>query len=232
MIQNAIPVLILVGMKAEASVLLCNLGFTWDEDGLDLMDRSITAHKASLPTIDAKCVSSVYRLLLIVTSAEGTIDEAEANAWIPSPSALAEMEKRDVWVQRWGAVDVCSFGARAFLRLRRDDDAYELARLALRPDQGSLKKTTLVSCHSILGQVAARRGDTDEAEGHFARALVEAKASRLPMLEILAARDWKEHLISPYGRDYSEAEMVIDAACAKMKKSRDQLGRVLGTPGP
>ena len=56
------------------------------------------------------------------------------------------------------------------------------------PEQRTEKKTTLVSCHSILGQVAAKRGDLDAADGHFADALAEAKLSRLPMLEVLAAR--------------------------------------------
>ena len=84
-------------------------------------------------------------------------------------------------------------------------------------------------CHSILGQVAAKRGDLDEAEGHFANALEEAKLSRLPMLEVLAARDWKRYLLEPNGRDCGAAEAVIDGACRKMKKTREQLRPVLVT---
>ena len=72
---------------------------------------------------------------------------------------------------------MASFGARAFLKLGRDDDAYELARLAVSPEQNTVKKTTLVSCHSILGQVAAKRGELEAADGHFADALAEAKLS-------------------------------------------------------
>ena len=82
-------------------------------------------------------------------------------------------------------------------------------------------------CHSILGQVAVKRGDLDEAEGHFANALEEAKLSRLPMLEVLAARDWKRYLLEPNGRDCGAAESVIDAACARMKKEKVQLAGVL-----
>ena len=118
-------------------------------------------------------------------------------------------------------------GARAFLKLGRDDDAYELSRIAVSPEQKTEKHTTLVSCHSILGIVAARRGDLEEADGHFAKALEVAKLSRLPMLEVMAARDWKRHLLEPQGRDASGAEAVIDGACAKMKKTRERIGSVL-----
>ena len=141
----------------------------------------------------------------------------------PSPAKLAEMERGYCHVRRWGLFDLTGYGARAFLKLGRDDDAYELARLAVAPEQKTEKKTTLVACNSILGQVAAKRGHLDEADGHFARALKEAKLSRLPMLEVLAARDWKQHMLQPAGRDCAVAEAAIDAACAAMNKDRDQM---------
>ena len=128
---------------------------------------------------------------------------------------------------RISVYDITGAGARAFLKLGRDDDAYELARIAVSPEQMTEKRTTLVPCHSILGQIAAKRGNLEEADGHFANALKEAKVSRLPMLEVLAARDWKRHLLEPQGRNASEAESIIDAACLKMKKSREQLAPVL-----
>ena len=150
---------------------------------------------------------------------------------LPTPGSLADMEKKSADIRLFLAPDLCSFGARAFLRLNRDDDAYKLARLAVAPEQGTKKKTTLVICHSILGQVAAKRGDTEEAKGHFARALEEASVRRLPMLEVVAARDWRNHLLSVGGGDCSVAEAVIDAACAAMAKTRGQLARVLGVQG-
>ena len=131
------------------------------------------------------------------------------------------------YFQNLSIYEITSFGARAFLKLGRDDDAYELARLAVSPEQNTVKKTTLVSCHSILGQVAAKRGELEAADGHFADALAEAKLSRLPMLEVLAARDWKRHALVAHGRSGAEADMVIDGACGKMGKTRKQLGSVL-----
>ena len=89
------------------------------------------------------------------------------------------------------------------------------------------KKWILMHCHSVLGQVAAKRGNLDEAETHFSGALEEAKLSRLPMLELLAARDWKRHLLEPNGQDASAAEAAIDGACAKMKKTREQLASIV-----
>ena len=118
-------------------------------------------------------------------------------------------------------------GEQALLKLGRDDDACELARLILSSKAKLEKKWILMSSHGVLGQFAAKRGDIDEADGHFASALEEAKLSRLPMLEVLAARDWKRHLLEPNGRGASEAESIIDAACLKMKKSREQLAPVL-----
>ena len=84
-----------------------------------------------------------------------------------------------------------------------------------------------MDCYSILGQVATKRGDLEEADGHFAKALEEAKLSRLPMMEVLAARDWKRHVLEPNERDTSGAEAVIDGACATMKKTRGELASVL-----
>ena len=162
----------------------------------------------------------------------GSIDLEEVNASMPSPQELAKIERELCNIQRFGVGSTSCFGARAFLQLGRDDDAYELAKIAVSPEQGNVKWTTLVTCRCILGQVAAKRGDLEEAGGHFAQALEEAKLSRLPMLELLAARDWKRHLLKPEGRECAEAEAVIDGACGRMKKTREQLASVLEADGP
>ena len=76
--------------------------------------------------------------------------------------------------------------------------------------------------------MAAKRGEFEEANGHFARGLEEARRSRFALEEVLVARDWKramgESAASAGGAD---ADAVIDAACAQMGKSRAQLASVL-----
>jgi hypothetical protein len=71
--------------------------------------------------------------------------------------------------------------------------------------------------------VAAKRGNAEDAGKHFGRALEEAEASRLPMLGVLAARDWKWALGGGDG-SAGVADEVVDAACTKMGKTRGQLG--------
>jgi hypothetical protein len=104
----------------------------------------------------------------------------------------------------WGLNSILSLAARAFLQLGRDADAEDAARISVSPEHHTLRKYDLVECHGVLGQVAAKRGDFEAASGHFARGLEKARASRLPMLELLTARDWK--------RAVANAEAVIDGA--------------------
>ena len=64
-------------------------------------------------------------------------------------------------------------GALAFMKLGRDQEAMETAQLAVSPEQRTVKKTTLVGCHTIVGKVAAKRGEYDEAEASMKRAMDE-----------------------------------------------------------
>ena len=146
---------------------------------------------------------------------------------LPSPSELAQIERDDFWLRCYSSLTLCNLGARAFMRLGRDEEAKELATIAVSESQQTLKKVVLVDCHAVLGEIAAKRGQVAEAETHFSNAMKEATLSRLPMLELLAAREWKKHLLEPQKRDCSAAEATIDGACAKMKKTRDQLATVL-----
>ena len=220
--NSSLPIFSILGLHAEGNAMLNALGFTLDKAGFVNIDAYCATLITTFQFLNEKCESVHLRLLLLLLAPDGAIDVAQVNEWIPSPVTLAEMERDCPSIRVYSMYDLTSSGARAFLKLGRDDDAYELARLAVAPEQQTEKKTTLVACHSILGQVAAKRGHLDEAERHFARALEEAKLSRLPMLELIAARDWKAT-----NRDCSAAEAAIDEACIKMKKTRDKLSSVL-----
>lgn len=112
-------------------------------------------------------------------------DNAEVNAWMSSPKAISGIEGGDPWLRHHGFANVASLGEQALFKLRRDDDACELARLVLFSEP-ELEKKCPIKPHRVLGQAAAKRGNLGEADGHFASALEEAKLSRLP---VLAARD-------------------------------------------
>ena len=56
----------------------------------------------------------------------------QANSWIPSPNTLAEYERGSPNVRTMGMYAILSIGSRAYLRLGRDDEALETARIAVR----------------------------------------------------------------------------------------------------
>ena len=222
------PMYCMLGLLDKAADMLNVCGFTWDDAGFERFDEWLKPMKAIFPPVEEAYYIVMIRICIFLSSPPGSIDEVEVSEWMPSPQELAHMEKNYVIFRYWSTIgDVTSCGAKAFLRLGRDDDAYELASIACSAEQATPKKWTLVFCFSILGQIAAKRGYLEEAEGHFGNAVKEAKLSRLPMLEVVAARDWKKYLLKPNGRDCEAAESVIDGACVKMKKTREQLSSVL-----
>jgi uncharacterized protein HemY len=97
----------------------------------------------------------------------------------------------------------------------------------LSPEQQTREPCTLAECHKVLGQVAAKRGEFTEADGHFTRALEAAKASKYAMLEVLIAQSWKR-AVGENGA--AAADAVIDAACAKLGKPLEQVDRRRGNP--
>ena len=191
------------------------------------MELYVKAVNAFFRTVNLEHELLNMRLMLFLSSPEGSINRAEVNAWMPSPKAIADIQVGNPWFRSYSFVDIASLGERAFLKLGRDDEACELARLVLSSEPKLDKKWILMQSHCVLGQVAAKRGNLDEADVQFASALEEAKLSRLPMLEVLAARDWKRYLLEPNGRDASGAEAVIDGACAAMEISRGEISSVL-----
>ena len=228
LLQTNLPLLLYLGEHEKAARIWSAVGFTGDEAGFDRFDQWFSDLNAFIPVLKRDLYMAWNRLAIFLSSPKGSIDAAEFNAWMPSPQELAEMERSNNWFFISFFHDLTSFGAKAFLKLGRDDDAYEVSRIAVSPEHATERRTTLVSCHSILGQIAAKRGDLDEAESHFANAVNEANLSRVPMVEVVAARDWKRHLLEPNGRGCEAAEAMIDAACARMKKTREQVASVLG----
>ena len=225
-VENTLPLFHLLGLDTTA--LVEAIGFTLTKDGL----KRIEAMADDPESLDRSDNSNrcYCRIATFLASPKGAVHEIDINQWMPSPTSLAELERTDKtpWSLRWFALkDLVSFGARAFLKLGRDDEALELARIGVSPEQKTLKKTTIVNCHSILGQISAKRGDVEAANGHFANALAEAKLSRLPMMEVLAARDWKNSCSS----SPELADAAIDGACKKMNKTRAQLAPVLFATG-
>ena len=218
--------LTVLGLNEKANEMMKLLGFTWDEDGVERLDSFAEICAGILP-VNAENMKTWIRMTIFLSSPKTAIDAESVLTWIPKPTVLADMEANDLIIKRMHPNDITSFGCRCFLRLGRDDDAYELAHLTCHPDQKTEKKTTLVVARMVLGQVAAKRGDLDEASDHFAKALEEAKQSCFPMMELLAARDWKKYLLEPSGRDCSAAESAIDAACSQLNKTRKELGDIL-----
>jgi hypothetical protein len=230
-IWHILPVCLILtklNRSAQAQAVISAIGFDWSDGGLALVQCYAEAVAAVFPGIIIPAEVIFDKLLLYLVHPQTAAVDVEVSAWIPAPAALAQFEQDNST-----SINTCSvftFGgilplaAQVFLKLGRDADAEETARIALSPERHLFHKYHLVECHCVLGQVAANRGNAEEAGGHFARALEEAKASRLPMLELVVARDWKR-AVSEYAA--ADADAVIDDACAALGKSREQLASVL-----
>ena len=72
-----------------------------------------------------------------------------------------------------------------------------------------------VQCRSVLGEIAVARGDLAAAEAEFTAAIEHVKESKLPLLELIAARNFRAHVLEPSRRG-AEADALIATACAKM----------------
>jgi hypothetical protein len=214
----SVQLLVNLGRPAEAYAVLEAMGFGWNDEGFALHDLWFAAASASLPGWDQAADAVLQRLLLYLASPQSAVLDAEVGAWIPTPAAIAQHE-RDQPIIRIALMHMLGMAASVFLRLGRDDDAAESARILVSPEHGCVLPSDLVHGHRVLGQVAAKRGDVEATGGHFGRALAAAAASRMPLWEVIAARDWKRAV----PESGVAADAVIDAACAKMGKSRAQL---------
>ena len=226
--MSAIPALLMVSRFNDVHSLFQAYGFTWSEDGDECLEVYISAGTGVFPFIKKEDEWITNKLCVFLAAPKGTIDEAKVNAWMPTPEYLAEIQGTNVLYRAFCFTEAATLlGAQAFLKLGREDDAYEVARLACLQTQ-SHKITTYILGNSIMGQIEAKRGNLDKSEELFAVALEKAKLiSEMPMFEVLVARDRKKHLLEPNGRDCTEADAIIEAACSRMNKTREQIKTVL-----
>ena len=170
--------------------------------------------------------------MVLLSPPPSSIASLHLEDWIiPSPESIIELSRVNFRFRAFSGTQIVGIASRAFLKLGRDEDAVALASLAVAPEEQTAKKGTLVDCHCVLGVIASKRGNMEEASGHFQNALIEAKQSGLPMLEVVVARDWRECVLAPSGQDCAAVDAVTDGACAKMNKSRNALSAVLQKSG-
>jgi hypothetical protein len=222
--RMSVQVLVRLGRLAEACAVLEAMGFVWSDDGFARYDSWVVAIGETAAGMIIKDDDAVFhRLLLFSALPQSDALDAEVGAWIPTPAVLAQHERDQAFCQNYPCLGVLTLAASVFLRLGRDGDAAEAARILVSPEHHCVQAIDLAHGHGVLGQVAARQGDLEAAGGHFGRALSAATTSRYPLVEVIAARDWKR-AVPDCG---VAADAVIDAACAKMGKTRAQLALVL-----
>jgi hypothetical protein len=220
------------GRQAEAHALLESMGFVWSEAGFAQYDLWFEAFAAAMPGMQKEGDAVYQRMIMYLASPSSAALDAEVSAWIPAPAALAEIERTNLWNHNIPFNGILHIGAEVFMKLGRHSDAAEAASIAVSPEQHTHDLITLMGCYSVLGKVAAECGEFLEAECHFGRALEAAEASHQPMLEVVTAQQWKR-AVGKSKSGAAGADAVIEAACAKMGKSLEELdsGLLLGGGG-
>jgi hypothetical protein len=214
------------GLAAEAQALLGAFGYGWSDSGFANYDLWLQAFSEVLPNFNVPGEVVYHRLLVYLVLPKTAGLDAEFSSWVASPAELAQIEHDSPWNFDFAYQGILHVAAEAFLRAGRYDDAAEAARIAVSPEHQTREHVTLAECHKVLGQVAAKRGDSDdEVNGHFTRALGAARASKYAMLEVLIAESWK---VAVGGEKHGTAvaagaDAAIDEACAKMGKTREQI---------
>ena len=166
------------------------------------------------------------RLLVYLTSGEGgdsTVPDEEALAFMPAPQTLVEMD-RYAHFHLFGTASFVILGARAYLRLGKNEEAEATA-------QGGLAEATKVpnrvECHRVLGVVAARRGDLQQAEASFLAGMEEALDTGAYLLELLCARDLMQFVVEESQGQADEVDAMISAAAGRMHKTTADFGGLL-----
>ena len=228
-LKGAMPLCTMLGRQTSSCEMLEYWGFDWSADGLARVDAYCKAYNAQTigKVRDPRGAEAEILALKLLMCVSGCASyNQESDAWLPSPTAIAELERADWFSRQCGIGSITSLAARAFLTLGHEGNAVEMASIAVSAEQQTMHKHVHVDCRCLLGQVAAAHGKMEEAEGHYAEALKEAKASRLPVLEVLAAHDWYQHVLERTGRGSRASEEVIEQACTALGKTREQLSSI------
>lgn len=231
---------ILLGMYGSMRDLLASMRIDASPMGFRRLDKcSEVYHQFGGAKSPHLVVSNQFslRLILYLCTEEESIDKdtststdaarAECERLMPTPMEVVEMDRQLKFGRVAGSgLASGNLAARALFRMGREDEAFELAKMIVAPNE-TIKKVSIVDCHTILGKISAKRGNLAEAGEHFQNAMSEAKISRLPMLEVFAARECKKHLLEPNGLDCRPIEEKIDEACMQMKKTRKDIAAIL-----
>ena len=220
-------VLVSIGEPVRAYAVLEAMGFTWSEDGFAMYDLAFSGMNTSFMGFAKDADAVLQRLLLYSASPQSSALDAEVGAWIPAPAAISQLDLDQTVTHCYLFMGILGLAASVFLRLGRDGDAAEAARILVSPEHGCMFHCDLALGHRVLGKVAAKRGDVVAAGGHFGRALEAAAASRFPLWEVVAARDWQCAVPASSAAAGTTSCMAIDAACVKMGRSRAELAPVL-----
>ena len=215
---TALPVLILIGKESWAAELLKSIGFSWDDVGFDAWFPLVERHTESLGTFPKDTWYTLYRLILILSSPDGSISIIDIKNWLPTPSELGNLNK--AWLTcTLGMCSLLNLGARVYEKIGDDDNAVATANLGVSEQK---KKAVSSDCRCLLGRVAARKGDSGEATNQFRMACEEAHEARVYVIEIIAAREWKK--LYP---DNPDSDAFIKRACLAIEKPEEQINNLL-----
>ena len=226
-VEHVSPLFIMLDMPEEAHRLYQSVGFAWDGAGTEACWKTLEPNWGPPDRQMGTCTKEYWytfiHLIIVLAWPDGALEPEETLKWMPSPAELRELEKSWCAHSGWTLMSISNFGARAYERLGRDEEAAETARFGVEMQK---RKVCVADCHCVLGRVSARRGDLAAAEEHFLTALELARESRCYAYEIVVAREWNRFVLTAADRA-AEADGVIDAACARMGKERTVFSSLL-----
>ena len=145
--RQSAKALVRIGRPAEAYDVLEALGFVWGEDGFAFYDLWFVAASQAMPGWAKDADEVWHRLLVYSALPQSDLLDAEVSAWIPTAAAIAEHERAYPWSMHFGCTGLLCLAAAAFLRLGRDGDAAEAARILVSPEHRCIQKADLAHGH-------------------------------------------------------------------------------------